>query len=173
MPSSRSLYLSTFWTKMTLTELFCLVTSTFQFHLSLLISFSLVDRNWDKHAGRKADQIFVPLYTFWTKMTLTGLFCLVTSTFQFHLSLLISFSLVDRNRDKYAGREADQVSGLAENTSAFPLPGPNFTGQCWDTSTGFRRAPHRRYAYIYLPPHHQIFWCVNDRLASMENLSFQ
>lgn len=48
-----------------------------------------------------------------------------------------------RNRDKYAGREADQVSGLAENTSAFPLPGPNFTGQCRGTSTGFWRAPHR------------------------------
>lgn len=48
-----------------------------------------------------------------------------------------------RNRDKYVGREADQVSGLAENTSAFPLPGSGFTGQCWDTSAGFWRAPHR------------------------------
>uniref|UniRef100_A0A8C4PLK3 PHD finger protein 12 n=1 Tax=Equus asinus TaxID=9793 RepID=A0A8C4PLK3_EQUAS len=48
-----------------------------------------------------------------------------------------------RNRDKYAGREADQVSGLAENTSAFPLPSPSFTRQCRGTSAGFWRAPHR------------------------------
>lgn len=57
-----------------------------------------------------------------------------------------SFSLINRNRDKYAGREADQVSGLAENTSAFPLPGPDFTGQCRGTSAGSWRAPHRRCA---------------------------
>lgn len=90
------------------------------------------------------------------------------------LSAFWSFSLVDRNRDKYVGREADQVSGLAENTSAFPLPGSGFTGQCWDTSAGFWRAPHRRCACTYLPPHHQLscLMCVDDHRAP-RRLCFQ
>lgn len=71
--------------------------------------------------------------------------------------LFKSFFLVNRNRDEYAGWEADQVSGLAENTSAFPLPGPNFTGQCRGTSAGFWRAPHRRCACTPATTlHHQI-----------------